>query len=838
MIVSFIYNYLGCLESCEGGELKVGEEVKITLELKNPLWPPTIIGKVTNIVKTHNGRDYTIQFDNAVLNGAPNFDGCDCLIEAYCCCDKILDHKIVTRTGNKVNVKNFDGTSECAVSCPPIGTPVNAVPKSDINGDIVWVFDPSAILYDFNGNLTNNLITLNLVGSNGTTDTVVLDLTPYLDDTDIRIRVGQTVTLNASGIGTAIVENKAGVQVGTVTFDATAIVASVAALANHKIVNRTGNKVTTTNFDGTAECAVGCPPVGTVVGAIPEIGPLGEVIWKLPATDVNTTYDLNGNLTNNLITLNLVGSNGIVDTVTFDLTPYLDDTDLRIRNGQTVVFDALGNGSAIIENKAGVQTGTLSFNASALVGTGGGGDIAASADPTDTCSLRLTVGTGTVSGVGRTNVKTNDPSSTEHTHLTASYVGHNFTVTNPSANAGVNLPANNGETRGEKADFLKSTEVGTGCDRITRLSSGRRVGSTAVFDKDFYSDTPRIEREDHPFRALSSFTASNAGQINAEVYRFQGGTHLGDMVFDAVGKHAVNMTELHTTGVISFINGEYRVSGFADFKELRTQIGATLIGTFGSNNDPSLQQFITLFGKFDIKVSDITSNVQMLRPIQINASGKLVGKNVTVSDSRSIISCSGIITDFVDLEFGNLISNSDTDPFQTRGGVFTSDYMSFSLKFANAKAVKSVIDIGDTQYCIVRGNKAESVSQDILVRNAAILCDSVSDGHFHINHLLLTGTNLSPLVDLNESNLTFYNTKFETTSNATEAVFVISSNNCNLVFNGCRVLVSNPLTPLFNQFGTSNIYIDYELKTNSTVLSIGVLPTIVSGTVILGANVI
>jgi hypothetical protein len=91
VIVYFVYNYFGVIESCDNGELKIGEEVKITLQSKNPLWPAFIIGTVIGVAVNHHGRDYTIEFDNAVLNGAPNFDGCDCTITPYCCCEKLQD---------------------------------------------------------------------------------------------------------------------------------------------------------------------------------------------------------------------------------------------------------------------------------------------------------------------------------------------------------------------------------------------------------------------------------------------------------------------------------------------------------------------------------------------------------------------------------------------------------------------------------------------------------------------------------------------------------------------------------------------------------------------------
>ena len=89
----FIYQHEGNpLLPCNPGEfeLQIGEQVTLTIEPKNPLWPSTILATIVGLNPTRSGRDYTIEFDQDLLNGGPLFEGCDLLgVEPYCCCDAL-----------------------------------------------------------------------------------------------------------------------------------------------------------------------------------------------------------------------------------------------------------------------------------------------------------------------------------------------------------------------------------------------------------------------------------------------------------------------------------------------------------------------------------------------------------------------------------------------------------------------------------------------------------------------------------------------------------------------------------------------------------------------------
>ena len=94
-IKNIIYTKDGCpFASCEQGKftLQVGEELKIELEPKNPDWDESFVAEVKAVTPSSAGWDYTIEFDDAVLNGAIMFEGCDIAsITPYCCCEKLGD---------------------------------------------------------------------------------------------------------------------------------------------------------------------------------------------------------------------------------------------------------------------------------------------------------------------------------------------------------------------------------------------------------------------------------------------------------------------------------------------------------------------------------------------------------------------------------------------------------------------------------------------------------------------------------------------------------------------------------------------------------------------------
>ena len=95
-IKDIIYIKEGCpFGSCEQGKfsLQVGEELKITLGSKNPNWDESFVAEVINITPRDGGWNYTLRFDDIVLNGAIMFEGCDIAdITPYCCCEKNADN--------------------------------------------------------------------------------------------------------------------------------------------------------------------------------------------------------------------------------------------------------------------------------------------------------------------------------------------------------------------------------------------------------------------------------------------------------------------------------------------------------------------------------------------------------------------------------------------------------------------------------------------------------------------------------------------------------------------------------------------------------------------------
>ena len=111
----FIYAHAGCpLASCEQGkfELQANENVKITLEPKNPDWTLEFKAEIISVEKTATGRNYLIEYDDVVLGaGGVIFEGCDIdSIVPFCCCDE-LDERVTAleNTGNSYTF-NPDGT--------------------------------------------------------------------------------------------------------------------------------------------------------------------------------------------------------------------------------------------------------------------------------------------------------------------------------------------------------------------------------------------------------------------------------------------------------------------------------------------------------------------------------------------------------------------------------------------------------------------------------------------------------------------------------------------------------------------------------------------------------
>lgn len=124
--VAFTYDSPFILDSCSGeNQLSAGEQVQLFLKPKYSLWPERIIADVFSVkngtTKDKFKRQYVFTYDNSVLNGGPELEGCDFdetkPIECYSCCDKITDTKLVERNEDGSTTHyNFDSEEGLEVS--------------------------------------------------------------------------------------------------------------------------------------------------------------------------------------------------------------------------------------------------------------------------------------------------------------------------------------------------------------------------------------------------------------------------------------------------------------------------------------------------------------------------------------------------------------------------------------------------------------------------------------------------------------------------------------------------------------------------------------------------
>jgi len=276
-LINILFRKDGCpFPSCELGQssLMVGEKLKITLQPKNPLWPEFIIGELTDITKDSLGFDYTIQFDDADLNGGPQFQGCDIEVEPFCCCDK-LDLRVTA--------------------------------LEELTGDI-HVLEGQTVIPDENG-----IATIIVVGDNEVEQApVTLDLSSLLDNTDDHVVAGQTVIPDENGIAIIQVEDKDGNSLDSITLDLSSLLDDTFS----QLIGNTDGTATFINADGTTGVGVIlAPPVGTPLNYVPKPNGLGGVVWVADEVDdsccEDTTYQFI-RAGNNLV----ITSSGDCDPVT------------------------------------------------------------------------------------------------------------------------------------------------------------------------------------------------------------------------------------------------------------------------------------------------------------------------------------------------------------------------------------------------------------------------------------------------------------------------------------------------------------------------------------------
>ena len=191
----FIYQHVGCpLDTCQAGkfELAATETVQITLDPKNPDWTLEFTADVVSVTKTDAGRDYLLEYDDAVLGaGGVMFEGCDIAsIEPYCCCDE-LDARVTvlealadsdtTYTISETLTTNPDGSKTKEFTLTGTDGSVQVFTFTDT--DTVDVSQLSAAGFDAGGNF-------------------LLSHTTTAGNTTIPIPVGvQTVTTNTQADG-------------------------------------------------------------------------------------------------------------------------------------------------------------------------------------------------------------------------------------------------------------------------------------------------------------------------------------------------------------------------------------------------------------------------------------------------------------------------------------------------------------------------------------------------------------------------------------------------------------------------------------------------------------
>lgn len=111
------YGSKNCIPSClpSETELQAGEQVKVPLKPKNPLWPSYLKAHLAQPAFQKGGRRiYLLDFDDSQLNGGPTPDKCD-IGEVSClsCCDvnaERLENLLTTLVNAGLISENEDGT--------------------------------------------------------------------------------------------------------------------------------------------------------------------------------------------------------------------------------------------------------------------------------------------------------------------------------------------------------------------------------------------------------------------------------------------------------------------------------------------------------------------------------------------------------------------------------------------------------------------------------------------------------------------------------------------------------------------------------------------------------
>ena len=308
----FIYSHEGCpLPPCEIGsyELSAGEQVEVTLDPKNPQWTTTFVADVVAVERTSTGRNYTIEYDDAVLGeDGVMFEGCDIKgIEPYCCCDD-LDRRV---------------------------TELEARVDSDVH-----VLEGQTVVPDVNG-----MATIQVVDIEGNPLAPVnLNLNSLLDNTDDRVVPNQLLTPSVGGVVVIAVEDKDGNPLDPVTIDLSSLIDTFSQL----IPNQNNTASFITNDGSMGPCVITCPPIGAPAGTIPKHDGNGGILWE---EDDNTEYSFTFDRASDALVIDIDDNagNDIFNNILEDVFLGAESLDVsqftgNVMNGiVTISHDASGN---------------------------------------------------------------------------------------------------------------------------------------------------------------------------------------------------------------------------------------------------------------------------------------------------------------------------------------------------------------------------------------------------------------------------------------------------------------------------------------------------------------
>ena len=235
-LLQFIYQHIGCpLDTCQAGkfELAATEEVQITLDPKNPDWTLEFIATVISVTKTDAGRDYLLEYDDAVIGaGGVMFEGCDIAsIEPYCCCDA-LDARVTVLENAAASIGSISFTEDDATGVITMtvtdtagSTVVSTVQDSTLTMDSMGnLVDPAGNIVVEAGKLVDTVYVANADGSTTITVDGLPVLTTIIDtDTTYTFNSDGTVT-DSNGVIQTIVDTDT-----TYTFNADGTVTDSAA---------------------------------------------------------------------------------------------------------------------------------------------------------------------------------------------------------------------------------------------------------------------------------------------------------------------------------------------------------------------------------------------------------------------------------------------------------------------------------------------------------------------------------------------------------------------------------------------------------------------------------